>query len=109
MISSILLALIMTSCIATVTPRVSYTKRPAYVYYDNAYGTYVYLPYKIKNVSPRYVYRRHIKNYRGHYKAYTRDIRFYKYKPRKKVFVKNKSNKNNKNKKKKHKKRGRSH
>jgi hypothetical protein len=96
-ISSILLAFILTSCVATMTPRVTYTKRPAYVYYDNAYGTYVYLPYKIKNTSPRYVYRKHIKNYRGHYKTYTRDIRFYK--PRKKVIIKNKNKKKRKRKK----------
>ena len=94
---SIMVALIFTSCVATISPNGTYAKKPAYVYYDNAYGTYVYLPYKMKSLSPRYVYRRHIKNYRGHYKTYTRDIRFYK--PRKKIIIKNKNKKKRKYKK----------
>jgi hypothetical protein len=82
---SVVLVLVftLTGCFATLTPSVSYTTKPAYVYYDNLYGTYVYLPYKMKVVSNRYIYRKHIRNYRGKYKTYNRSIRFYK--PRVKV------------------------
>tara|TARA_R100000808_G_scaffold423_1_gene2296 strand:- start:1665 stop:1979 length:315 start_codon:yes stop_codon:yes gene_type:complete len=91
---SIIIVLIfaLTGCVATITPDVTYTKKPAYVYYDNLYGTYIYLPYKMRITSNRYIYRKHIKNYRGKYKAYKRNIRFYKPKV-KKTFKKSKKKK----------------
>ena len=95
---SIVLVLVftLTGCYATLTPSVSYTTKPAYVYYDNLYGTYVYLPYKMKVVSSRYVFRRHIRDYRGRYKTYNRNIRFYKPRVKVKVKVKNSHKKINK-------------
>lgn len=91
------LSFILTGCIASVAPRPVYVKRPAYVYYDNLYGTYVYMPYKMRIVSNRYIYHRHIPDYRGKYKLYKRNIRFYKPKihvnkknPHKKIYPKKK-------------------
>ena len=86
----------LTGCFASVTPSVRYSQRPAYVYYDSFYGTYVYLPYKIRHASPRYVYRKHIRNYRGQYKNYKRHIRFYK--PKVRTKSKNHTKKKNKGK-----------
>ena len=90
---SIILVFSLTGCFLSTIPEAD-SPRPAYVYYDNAYGTYVHLPYKIKHVSPRYIFRRYIKNYRGHYKNYTRHIRFHK----PKVYVKNKGHSKRKSK-----------